>query len=160
MQLPSQQKLKGSIAVGQFEFQILTLVAFALSMAPLVYSELRQNTLSNVANGVLFAVGCAVHLVGLSLGLVEFSWSAILLDVAIAVGLLALFVGRMLHGGSAKLLIALLPWLSFDAYTIVFIAAMISIVAIAKIQRTNSGPVTPGVLVGALGVMLYSTALV
>lgn len=69
--------------------------------------------------------------------------------------MLLLGVFQLIGGGAAKLLFAIVPWFSFDAFMIVFIGSMLIVAATAKMQKTEVAQIAPGVVgVGLLALVL------
>ncbi|MEM7700369.1 MAG: hypothetical protein AAF251_00385 [Pseudomonadota bacterium] len=132
-------------------FQILVLVLFVGCAAPAATENLRDGSLSNRNNLILLAGGLGAYALGWSLGHYSFESGDLYLKIGIAIIILAsAFFG--VPGGIAKMLIALLPWLSVPVYFTALMIGFFLAAAFAKLKGGNA-PAMPAIALSVVGAM-------
>ncbi len=137
--------------------ELLRPLALLLIFVPLLVINLRNGLVPNGLLLLLFATG-VVHAFALPymqsepLELGRLIWWGI----GIAGGV-AIFVFRLVPGGTAKLLMALLPWFALSEYLIVMTIGMFLAAAIGLATKRDA-LIVPPMMVAALGVSLAALA--
>jgi len=134
-------------------FQVLVLALFVASAAPAVVENIRHGSLSNRNNAILFIAGLATYGVGLALGHYQFDSVSLVWAVGIALVLLASAFSGLVPGGLAKTLVALLPWLSIDAFLVAVAVGMLLTAALAKVKG-GTAPAMPAMALAVTGALI------
>jgi hypothetical protein len=114
-----------------------------LALAPLLIDNIRTGTVKNGRVGALLAVGILMAFFGPAIGAPPLMLSAFVGWVLVGVLLLGAAAYRIVPGGIAKFLIALLPWFPFGDYLLVLTAGMLLAALVGYITGRNALIVPP-----------------
>ncbi len=126
-------------------YLVIKPLAFVVAALPMAIDNIRTGLISNLNNAILFLGGIGVLALGPTLGMETFSLPAPSLVP------FALFALRLIGGGAAKFLIALLPWFSPGEYIFVTVAGFIfaGVAGVAR-SRKNMQILLPILVAGLL----------
>lgn len=94
-------------------------LAFLAASLPIVIENLRTGHIPNISNAALLAGGLGVMALGPTLGMAGFDLPSPSPWMLAALAPLGMYALKMIRGGAAKLLIALLPWFPPSEYLFV-----------------------------------------
>jgi Flp pilus assembly protein protease CpaA len=132
-------------------YLVIKPLAFVVAALPMAIDNIRTGLISNLNNAILFLGGIGVLALGPTLGMETFSLPAPSLWMLVALVPFALFALRLIGGGAAKFLIALLPWFSPGEYIFVTVAGFIfaGVAGVAR-SRKNMQILLPILVAGLL----------
>ena len=125
---------------------LVKLCLLILAMTPLLTNNLRTGLVKNGLVGPLFVVGFLVAIFGTAFGAEPLKLSALLGWGLAAAVILPAAAYRAIPGGTAKFLIALLPWFAFGDFMLVLTIGMFSAAAVAYGTGKNALIVPPMML--------------
>jgi hypothetical protein len=114
-----------------------------LALAPLLIYNIRTGMVKNGLVGVLLAAGVLMAFFGPAIGAPPLKLSALVGWILMGALLLGTAAFGVVPGGTAKLLIALLPWFPFGDYLLVFTAGMLLASLVAHLSGKNALIVPP-----------------
>ena len=138
----------------QEQFEWVRAAAFAVVLLPVMIANLRTGRITNMQSGLVLIAGAALVVAERVL---TGAWNAApVFWAVIATAILLLAAFRVLPGGGAKFLIALLPWFAqWPAFAAVVTIAFFATAAIGY-ARGGEAPLVPGFYVSGLGALIYS----
>ena len=137
-------------------FAGLRVAAFALALLPALVTTLRTEAIPNRENAIAFFAGLAVAIAGAVLAGASLPW---LFWGLAAVGLVALFMTRVVGGGVIKLLIALLPWFGDPGtYLAAFSVGFIATALAGYLLGRDKVPAAPALYLAGLAALAWTAA--
>jgi hypothetical protein len=137
----------------QDRFESIRAAAYALILLPVMIANLRTRRITNMQSGLVLIAGVVLVVAE---RLLTGAWNAAPLFWAImATAILLLAALRVLPGGGAKFLIALLPWFAnWGAFAVVVTIAFFATAAVGY-ARGGESPLVPSFYVAGLGALIY-----
>ncbi len=138
----------------QEQFEWVRTAAFALVLLPVMIANLRTGRISNGQSALVLITGAALVVAERVL---TGTWTVAPLFWGItAAAMLLLAALRVLPGGGAKFMIALLPWFANSGALMVVVTAGFFITAAIGYAKGGEGPLVPGFYAAGLGALIYA----
>jgi hypothetical protein len=136
------------------QFGWLRAAAFAAVLLPVMIANVRTGRITNAQSALVLIAGGALVIAERVL---TGAWNAAPVSWAIAAtAILLLAALRVLPGGGAKFLVALLPWLAdWGAFVAVVTIGFFATAAIG-VARGGQSPLVPGFYLAGLGALIYA----